>query len=74
MFLFSATFYPLSTYGPGLQIVVRATPLYQGVALVRALTTGDVGWGLLWHVLYLAVMGVIGLTVASRRLGHLLLK
>jgi hypothetical protein len=56
------------------EIVVRATPLYQGVALTRALTTGEVGWSLLWHVLYLAVMGVLGLTVASRRLEHLLLK
>ena len=74
LFLFSATFYPLSTYGTAVQIVVRATPLYQGVALVRALTTGLVGWGLLWHVLYLAVMGLIGLAVASRRIGHLLLK
>lgn len=74
LFLFSATFYPLSTYGPALELVVRVTPLYQGVALVRGLTTGDVGWGLLWHVLYLAIMGMIGLTIAGRRLGHLLLK
>src|SRR5207245_11794889 len=36
LFLFSATFYPLSTYPRGLQLVVQATPLYQGVALERA--------------------------------------
>ena len=40
MFLLSATFYPLSTYPPGLQTVVRWTPLYQAVDLVRSLTTG----------------------------------
>jgi lipooligosaccharide transport system permease protein len=73
MFLFSATFYPLSTYPEVLQWVVRATPLYQGVALVRGLTTGDVGPGLLVHVAYLALMGLLGLTVASRRLERRLL-
>jgi lipooligosaccharide transport system permease protein len=74
MFLFSATFYPLSTYPPGLQVVVRCTPLYQGVALLRGMALGDLGWGSVVNVLYLAVMGTVGLVVASRRLGILLLK
>ena len=43
MFLFSATFFPLSTYPDWLQWVIRATPLYNGVDLLRALTTGSVG-------------------------------
>ena len=30
MFLFSATFYPLSTYPRPLQVVVQLTPLYHG--------------------------------------------
>ena len=74
MFLFSATFYPLSTYGPALQWVVRVTPLYQGVALLRGLTTGDVGPELVVPVVYLVTMGLIGLSVASRRLERLLLR
>jgi lipooligosaccharide transport system permease protein len=74
MFLFSATFYPVSTYSPAIQLVVRATPLYQGVALTRGLTTGDVSWSLLGHASYLAVMGLIGLSIASRRLERLLLR
>jgi lipooligosaccharide transport system permease protein len=73
MFLFSATFFPLNRYPEGLQWVIRCTPLYQGVALERALVLGDVGPGLLVHVVYLAVMGSVGLTVASRRLTKLLL-
>jgi lipooligosaccharide transport system permease protein len=73
MFLFSTTFYPLSTYGPGLQFIVRITPLYQGVAMLRALTTGTVSWATLGHAVYLAVMGLIGLRIASRRLERLLL-
>ena len=73
MFLFSATFFPLSTYPPSLQWVVGATPLYQGVALERALMLGEVSWSLLGHVAYLAVLGVIGIIGASRRIEKLLL-
>jgi lipooligosaccharide transport system permease protein len=73
MFLFSATFYPLSTYPPALQWVVQATPLFHGVALVRDLMLGQLHAGLLWHVGYLAVMGLIGVVIASRRLEKLLL-
>ncbi len=73
MFLLSATFYPLSTYSPALQIVVRWTPLYQAVDLVRSLTTGAVHWSLLLNLLYLLAMGLLGLSVAARRLDRLLL-
>jgi lipooligosaccharide transport system permease protein len=38
LFLFSATFYPLSVYSPAAQWIVRATPLYHGVELMRAAT------------------------------------
>jgi lipooligosaccharide transport system permease protein len=74
MFLFSATFYPLSVYPRPVQIVVECTPLYQGVALMRGLTLGVVGPGLLWHAAYLALMGLAGLYVAGRRIGRLLLR
>jgi lipooligosaccharide transport system permease protein len=74
MFLFSATFYPVETYPAAIRWLVEITPLYQGVALERALTTGAVGWSLLVNALYLAVMGTFGMYVASRRLGKLLLK
>jgi lipooligosaccharide transport system permease protein len=74
MFLFSTTFYPLSVYPRPIQLIVDCTPLYQGIALLRGLSLGDVSPGLLWHVLYLAVMGTAGLAVAGRRIGKLLLK
>jgi lipooligosaccharide transport system permease protein len=47
---------------------VQVTPLYQGIELLRALTTGTVGPGLLGHVAYLATMSAISLSVATRRL------
>jgi lipooligosaccharide transport system permease protein len=74
LFLFSATFYPLETYPPGLQWVVRLTPLYQGVDLMRSLALGTVGVEALFHVAYLATMGLIGLSITSRRLERLLLQ
>ncbi len=73
LFLFSTTFYPLSTYPQVLQWVVQATPLYHGVTLVRDLMLGNVSAGLVWHVLYLGVMGLVGVVVAARRLERLLL-
>jgi lipooligosaccharide transport system permease protein len=73
MFLFSATFFPISTYPDSLQWLVQATPLYHGVALERALMLGEVGPGTLWHVLYLVVLGGLGVVGAARRLEKLLL-
>jgi lipooligosaccharide transport system permease protein len=74
LFLFSATFYPLSTYPGALQWVVRVTPLYQGVAMIRALCLGMVGWATLGHAVYLLVMGLVGLRWSAGRLERVLLK
>jgi lipooligosaccharide transport system permease protein len=73
MFLFSATFFPVTTYDGWLRWVIEVTPLYRAVVLVRELTTGLVTLESLWSVLYLGAMGLIGITIASRRLGKLLL-
>jgi len=72
LFLFSATFFPLERYPAGLQAIIRFTPLYQGVVLERSLVLGDLHWTLLVHAAYLVAMGVIGLRIASRRIGLLL--
>jgi lipooligosaccharide transport system permease protein len=72
MFLFSATFFPLDEYPGWIATVVQLTPLYQGVALCRAFTTGEVDAGLLVHVAYLVVMVVVGVAVAGRRIDALL--
>ncbi len=73
LFLFSATFYPLSVYPGWLQAVIRCTPLYQGVALLRGLDTGIVSWSLAGHAAYLVTAGCLGLVVATRRMAALLL-
>jgi lipooligosaccharide transport system permease protein len=74
LFLFSATFYPISVYPEPIRIFVQLTPLYHGVDLLRSLATGTVGLSSLVHVGYLLVMGLIGLAIVSRRLDKLLLK
>jgi len=74
LFLFSATFYPLDTYPDAVRLLVQLTPLYHGVDLIRSLTTGIVGPGILVHIAYLAIMGFVGLAITSRRLERLLLK
>jgi lipooligosaccharide transport system permease protein len=73
LFLFSATFYPLTVYPGWLQLVVRCTPLYQGVVLARAADLGIWSWVLLGHVAYLVVMAIAGVLIVRRRLGQLLL-
>ncbi|HEU0086430.1 MAG TPA: ABC transporter permease [Pseudonocardiaceae bacterium] len=73
MFLFSATFFPLSVYPPAVQWLVQAFPLYHAVELMRGLTTGVVGWAMLGHLAYFGLMAAFGVVVAARRLQTLLL-
>lgn len=72
LFLFSATFFPIDRYPDWLEVIVRCTPLYQGVALERALVVGDLNWTMPIHAVYLVAVGWIGLKVASKRIGKLL--
>lgn len=68
MFLFSGTFFPVTLYPDALQPIVMATPLYHSASLIRSLTTGAVGWGILGHVAYLAAMFVIANVISIRLL------
>jgi len=74
LFLFSATFTPLSAYPFGVRVVIEATPLYHAVELLRGLATGGLHPILIGHAAYLVVMTVVGLFLAGRRMGRLLLK
>jgi lipooligosaccharide transport system permease protein len=74
MFLFSTTFFPLSVYSRPLQLFVECTPLYHGIEILRALTTGvGVDVGLLGHTLYFVVMASVGVVASAHRLERLLL-
>lgn len=73
MFLFSATFFPVTAFPTALRWVVEVIPLYRGVVLCRELATGALSWGALASVAYLLAMGLAGLWVCRRRLDTLLL-
>lgn len=66
LFLFSGTFYPLSVYPEALRPVVQATPLYHSAALLRSLTTGEVGAATLWDAAYLIVFAGIAAAAAIK--------
>ncbi len=73
MFLFSATFYPITVYPVPIQWIVQAFPLWHGVELVRGLTTGALAPAMLGHLLYFVVMILVGLVFTTRRLRALFL-
>lgn len=73
MFLFSATFYPITVYPPVVQWIVQAFPLWHGVELVRGLTTGALSWAMLGHLAYFLVMIAIGMVFTTKRLKALFL-
>jgi lipooligosaccharide transport system permease protein len=74
MFLFSTTFFPLSVYPEPVQVGVQCLPLYHAIEIMRALCTGFVDLSVLGHLAYFAVMAAVGVVVAARRLGALLLR
>ena len=74
LFLFSGTFVPAQAYPAVLRWLVEATPLYRSVDLVRAITTGGLGWLQALDVLYLLALFAVGLAVAGRRMEKLLCK
>jgi lipooligosaccharide transport system permease protein len=65
MFLFSGTFFPISTLPTPLEVLAWLTPLWHGVTLSRDLTTGDVALGPdLLHLAYLLAVVSAGLFAA----------
>jgi lipooligosaccharide transport system permease protein len=71
MFLFSGTFFPLTVYPQWGQWIVEALPLWQATDMIRSLTLGVVGWGLLIHVIYFTLMIAGGLWFTTKRLSAL---
>ena len=64
MFLFSGTFFPISSLPAALEVLAWFTPLWHGVTLCRDLTLGDVSPADLAHVAYLLAFVAAGLVLA----------
>lgn len=74
MFLFSGIFVPVARFPEPVQWIVRATPLYHAVAMLRQLTTGGVSVSLAGHLACLVAAGTIAFCVAMYRLERALIK
>jgi lipooligosaccharide transport system permease protein len=74
MFLFSATFYPLSVYPQFIQWLIQAMPLWHGVELLRQISAGTFTPATAIHIGYYLVMIVLGLMLTTGRLRSLFLK
>jgi lipooligosaccharide transport system permease protein len=64
MFLFSGTFFPISSLPKALEVVAWFTPLWHGVTLCRDLTLGNAVPADVLHVAYLLAFVCAGLAVA----------
>lgn len=74
MFLFSATFYPLSVYPQYIQWLIQAMPLWHGVELLRQISIGSFSPATAVHVAYYVVMIALGIALTTGRLRKLFLK
>ncbi len=69
MFLFSATFFPVSAYPGYLRPLVQIMPLHHGVALARAAAYGHGAIGALaCHVTVLAALAAVGVALGRHTL------
>jgi lipooligosaccharide transport system permease protein len=74
MFLFSATFYPLSVYPQPIQWLVQAMPLWHGVELLRQISVGTFTAATPIHIGYYLAMTAVGILLTTLRLRSLFLK
>jgi lipooligosaccharide transport system permease protein len=70
MFLFSGTFFPITELPSAVQVLAWISPLWHGVVICRAATTGSLPpggwWGLLGHVAVLVAFIAVGPLFARR--------
>ena len=64
---------PLSVYPVAIQWIVRFSPLYHAIELMRSFTLGTVAVADLGHAAYLIGLGLFGIWLARRRMAGMLL-
>lgn len=72
LFLFSATFFPITLYPRWLGAIIAFSPLYQSAALLRGLDLGQFQWIMLMRLGYLLALAIVGLAIATRRFRQIL--
>jgi lipooligosaccharide transport system permease protein len=75
LFLFSGSFFPVAQLPGYLQAIAICTPLYHGVALARAATTGHLATvATIGHLAYLVALTGVGLVLSRRNFERRLAK
>jgi len=77
LFLFSGTFFPISSLPAALQVFAWFTPLFHGVALTRGLSLGTIAddpVAAVIHVTYLTTLAVVGGWLTVRNIGRRLVR
>ena len=74
IFLFSGSFYPLTVFPDWAQLIIKCLPLWHAIELVRNLSLGIIGIGLIPHILYFLVMITLGLFFTTKRLNALFMR
>ena len=72
LFLFSATFFPITLYPQWLGAIISFSPLYQSAALLRGFSLGQFDWIMIVRASYLLAIALLGLYVAARRFKKIL--
>ena len=77
LFLFSGTFFPISSLPSALQVLAWLTPLFHGVALTRGLSLGTIAddpTAAAIHVIYLTTLAGVGAWLTIRNIGRRLVR
>ncbi len=74
IFLFSGSLFPIEILPNWANVIVKISPLWHAIELIRNLCVGEIHLGLLVHVLFFLVFIAFGLFILTRRLNNLFMK
>ena len=74
IFLFSGSLFPTEILPNWANVIVKISPLWHAIELIRNLCLGEIHLGLLVHILFFFVLITIGLFILTRRLNNLFMK
>ena len=74
IFLFSGSLFPTEILPSWANLIVKISPLWHAIELIRNLCVGEIHLDLLVHVLFFLVFIAFGLFILTRRLNNLFMK
>ena len=74
VFLFSGSLFPTEILPSWANVIVKISPLWHAIELIRNLCVGEIHVGLLVHVLFFLILITFGLIILTRRLNNLFMK